>query len=190
MSSLSLFLRNYFRHPREIGALAATSASYSKLACAQVEWQNVQYIAELGAGDGAVTKFIVQNLLPHQKFLVFETNADLFAVLQERFKHHSNVVLIHDSAEYLEKYAHEQGISNFDAIFSEVPLVSLPKDVGGNIVEAVLKMLKVGGKYLQIQYSLLSLSKLKKLFKSVSLKFTPFNIPPAFLYICSNTESK
>ena len=83
------------------------------------------------------------------------------------------------------KYAEENAIKQFDVIFSEVPLVSLPKQIGENIIQAVLKTLKPSGLYLQIQYSIFSLSKLKKLFTSVKLKFTPFNLPPAFLYICS-----
>lgn len=186
MSSFSLFLQSFIRYPREMGALFATSASYSKLACAQVDWENIQNIAELGAGDGAVTQYIIEKLRPEQKLLVFEKNDALFAVLKKRFSHISNVILIHDSAEHLGKYAQEHAIDSFDAIFSEVPLVSLPEKIGENIVAAVLKMLKPNGLYLQIQYSVFSFAKLKKLFKEVRLKFTPFNLPPAFLYICSN----
>lgn len=185
MSSLALFIRNFFRHPREMGALFATGKSYSRLACKQVDWSKVKYIAELGAGDGAVTKYIITNLRQDQKLLVFEKNDTLFPVLQERFGNQANVVLIHDSAEYLLKYAEENAIKQFDVIFSEVPLVSLPKQIGENIIQAVLKTLKPSGLYLQIQYSIFSLSKLKKLFNSVKVKFTPFNLPPAFLYICS-----
>ncbi|MBI4836625.1 MAG: methyltransferase domain-containing protein [Candidatus Abawacabacteria bacterium] len=179
------FLKNFFQHPREMGALLATGRAYSQLACKQVDWPKVAAIAELGAGDGAVTKYIISNLRSQQKLLVFEYNEDLFAVLKQRFGNLPNVILINDSAEKLAEYAEQNSIKQFDAIFSEVPLVSLPKKVGENIVQAVLKTLKPSGLYLQIQYSIFSLGKLKKLFKAVSLKFTPFNFPPAFLYICS-----
>lgn len=185
MPSIAVFFQNFLKHPREMGALFATGGFYSTLACKQVDWKKVKYIAELGAGDGAVTKYIVDNLNDNQKLLEFEKNDDLFPMLQQRFAKYKNVVLIHDSAELLVHYAQQNGIDQFDAIFSEVPLVSLPKQIGENIVQAILKTLKPSGLYLQIQYSVFSLNKLKKLFGKVKLKFTPFNLPPAFLYICS-----
>lgn len=166
-----------------MGALFATSASYSKLVCEQVDWGNVHYIAELGAGDGAVTKYIIENLKDHQKFLVFEKNTMLFAELTKKFSHYKNVVLINDSAEFLKKYAEQEGVEKFDAIFSELPLVSLPQTVTDNIFLAVKDTLKTAGLFLQISYSVFGLKRMKKEFGSVALKFTLFNLPPAFLYI-------
>ncbi len=154
------------------------------MACKQVDWQSIKNVAELGAGDGAVTKYIVSNLRPEQKCLVFELNPELFAMLKQNIPEKANVVLINDTAEKLEEYMKKHDIEALDIIFSEVPLVSLPQAVGQNIVDAVKRCLKSGGLFLQIQYSLLSLKKLRKLFDDVKVKFTFWNLPPAFLYIC------
>ncbi len=182
--SFGRFLKNFVLHPMQVGAVAPTGGAYSKLACKQVNWDTVQNIAELGAGDGAVTKYIIANLHPEQKLLVFELNPDLFIMLKQKVKEQKNVILINDSAEKLEEYMKKHQIASLDAVFSEVPLVSLPKVIGQRIVDAVKSSLKSGGMFLQIQYSLFSLKKLRKLFGDVKVKFTFWNLPPAFLYIC------
>lgn len=182
--SFGRFLKNFFLHPIEVGAVAPTGASYSKMVCKQVKWDDVHSIAELGAGDGAVTKYIATNLRPEQKFLVFEVNPDLFLLLKQNIKEQGNVILINDTAEKLEEYMKKYHIDALDIVFSEVPLVSLPKEIGQRIIDAVKRSLKSGGMFLQIQYSLLSLKKLRKLFNDVKVKFTFLNVPPAFLYIC------
>ncbi len=177
------FFQSFLRNPKAVGAFFPTGASYSHLACKQVDWATVENIAELGAGDGAVTQYIVQYLKPHQKLFVFETDAELLRVLQTKV-HQDNVIVIHDSAEHLKKYLKEHSVESLDVVFSEVPLVSLPKQVTINILDAVKSTLKIGGKFLQISYSLFGKKKIESFFDQVSLKFTLFNLPPAFLYIC------
>jgi phospholipid N-methyltransferase len=177
------FFKSFLRNPQAVGAFFPTGASYSHLACKQVDWDTVSNIAELGAGDGAVTQYIVQYLKPHQKLFVFETDEHLLASLKNKINQ-ENVIIIHDSAEHLPKYLGQHGVQSVDAIFSEVPLVSLPKQVGDNILQAVKSTLKSGGKFLQISYSLFGKKKIQSLFDTVSIQFTFFNLPPAFLYIC------
>lgn len=182
--SFGRFLKNFFLHPIQVGAVAPTGAAYSEMACAQVNWQISQNIAELGAGDGAVTRHIAAHLRPEQKLLVFELNPDLFSALQKNIAEQKNIILINDSAEKLEEYMKKNSITSFDAIFSEVPLVSLPQTIGQNILQAVKNCLSNEGKFLQISYSKFILKKLKNLFTDVQVKFTFWNFPPAFLYIC------
>ncbi len=182
------FFQSFLRNPQAVGAFFPTGASYSHLACKEVDWNTVENIAELGAGDGAVTQYIVQYMKPHQKLFVFETDPDLLRVLQTKV-HQDNVIVINDSAEHLEKYLKEHGITALDVIFSEVPLVSLPGAVTANILAAVRATLKTGGKFLQISYSLFGKKKIQSFFDHVSLKFTLFNLPPAFLYICQLATS-
>lgn len=177
------FFQSFLRNPQAVGAFFPTGASYSHLACRQVDWEQVSYLAELGAGDGAVTQYIVQYLKPHQKLFVFETDEVLLTTLKSKINQ-ENVIVIHDSAEHLQKYLNEHGVNSVDAIFSEVPLVSLPKQVGENILNAVKSSLKTGGKFLQISYSLFGKKKIQSFFDQVKIEFTFFNLPPAFLYIC------
>jgi phospholipid N-methyltransferase len=177
------FFRSFLRHPKEVGAFFATGASYSKLACKQVDWARVKNIVELGAGNGSVTKYIVRNLSKGQQLFVFEIDPDLFKQLEKSIKH-PQVILIHDTAVNLPMHLKKHGVTEVEVVFSEIPMVSLPKAVGDAIIQAVKKVMAPGALYLQIQYTLLSVKKLKKLFKSVETKFTLFNLPPAFLHIC------
>ncbi len=177
------FFRSFLRHPQEVGAFFATGGSYSKLACRQVDWSRAKNIVELGAGNGSVTKYIAENLSKGQKLFVFEIDVDLFKQLEQRIQH-PQVILIHDTAENLAVHLKKHGVTEVDVVFSEIPLLSLPQPVGDAIIQAVKNVLAPGAQYLQIQYTLLTLKKLKKLFRSVETKFTLFNLPPAFLHIC------
>lgn len=52
------------------------------------------------------------------------------------------------------------------------------------ILEAVRGVLRSRGRYVQLQYSLVSKNRIKQRFDNVRVDFTPFNFPPAFFYIC------
>jgi phospholipid N-methyltransferase len=62
----------------------------------------------------------------------------------------------------------------------------IPNTVVRNILSVAKKVLGTTGTYIQYQYSLNALRKLKDTFKSVDLNFTPMNIPPAFVFVCKN----
>ena len=177
------FLKSFLRHPKEVGALFPTSSSYSQLACQQVDWSGVRNIVEIGAGDGAVTQYIAKRLTADQRLFVFEIDSELFKQLAERVQQ-PNVILIPESAEDIASHLAKYGVEKVEVVFSEVPLVNLPKKVGDAILQSVKAVLPKGGLFLQIQYSLLTLKKLRALFSSVEVKFTLWNLPPAFLYIC------
>ncbi len=182
LSAMS-FLRSFFSHPHEVGAVAPSGKSYSELTCRQVKWNQVAVLVEIGAGDGAVTKYIVSHMKPEQVLVVFEINDQLFAKLKKKFNQ-ANVILIHDSAEHIEKYLKQYNLAQPDVIFSELPLVTLPVAITENILQAVKRTLKRGGIFLQLSYSLVGKKRLQAFFGQVKVRFTLFNIPPAFLYIC------
>jgi phospholipid N-methyltransferase len=48
----------------------------------------------------------------------------------------------------------------------------------------VKEVLKPEGVYVQFQYALKSKKLMEKHFSKVSISFTPFNLPPAFVYAC------
>lgn len=61
----------------------------------------------------------------------------------------------------------------------------IPDDVVHRILTNSDNALAENGKYIQFQYSLNAKKKLQSYFSEVKINFTPLNIPPAFVYICS-----
>jgi len=116
--------------------------------------------------------------------LVFELNDGFCEKLKQEFQQ-SNVHIIHDSADQIQNYLNELGFKSAEVILSSLPLANFSKDLRTSILNNANKVLCPNGKYIQFQYSLQAKSQLKKLFANVKIKFTPLNIPPAFVYICS-----
>ena len=89
--------------------------------------------------------------------------------------------VIEDSAEYLNKYLHENGADQADHIISAIPLTNLPKSITTAILTASHENLPVGGSYNQVHYSLSAKKIYEKVFGNVSIHFVPINVPPAWV---------
>ena len=90
--------------------------------------------------------------------------------------------MINDSAENVEDYL--EG-AKADYIVSSVPFTSLPADVRRSLLEAARNALAPDGQMLILQYSTAVLPYLQSTFPKIQRRFSPLNIPPAFLFACS-----
>src|SRR3712207_1215526 len=86
---------------------------------------------------------------------------------------------INDSAENVEDYL--QG-SKADYIVSSVPFTSLPANVRRSLLDAARRALAPDGQMLILQYSTAVLPYLQSIFPTIRRRFSPLNIPPAFLF--------
>jgi phospholipid N-methyltransferase len=139
-----------------------------------------RYVAELGAGTGAYTGEILKRLSPDARFLAFEIDPDLAAVISERFND-PRLQVVNDSVENIENYLDGAKV---DVAVSAIPFTSLPEDAKQNIFRAVAKVLAPEGVMVQIQYSTVMQEELTQRFASVRRRLSPLNVPPAFLYAC------
>jgi len=86
----------------------------------------------------------------------------------------------------LHSIIHSLDMECVDYVVSSLPLALIADDTVDSILENVSNSLCPQGRFLQYQYSLAHYGNLKKLFKHVKLRFTLRNMPPAFIYECSN----
>ena len=63
-------------------------------------------------------------------------------------------------------------------------MTTLPYRLMKEILSLSYQYLSDGGKYIQVQYSLLGLKYLRMLFSEICINFVFLNFPPAFVYIC------
>ena len=178
------FFRESIRNLKTVGTFTRSSKFLCKGLIKHVDFTNAKVIVELGAGDGVITKHILKAMAPDCKLMVFEVN-EKFSEILHSIKD-ERLIVIQDSAEYLEKYMKESGLSSIDYVISAIPFVIVPKDIANTILQECKKFLKPGGLFVQVHYSLMAKKLYENAFGNVDINFVPLNIPPAFVLVSEN----
>ncbi|MBI4086977.1 phospholipid methyltransferase [Candidatus Kaiserbacteria bacterium] len=176
------FLIESFKHWPTIGAFAPCSSAVAEKMTRPVDFSRARVLVEFGGGTGAITKTILARMRPDAELVSFELLPAFVSALKRIPD--SRLTVVHDSAANLGAYLAAREIEKADAIISTLPVGTMNKALRARIFEEVKGALGTGGRYVQIQYSLLSWKEIKRNFPETSLDFTPRNFPPAFFYIC------
>lgn len=180
MSDFLVFLKRFLSHPGQVGSVIPSSRFLCRLMISQIAWAQANVIVELGPGTGVFTQAILEHKRRDTQFLVVEHDPAFQQILRSRFPE----LLIRDEALHLTRYLGELGLSRADVIISGLPFALFPYDLRKQILDQVLDSLAPGGMFVTFQYSLQLYPELKQRFAHVNLSFTPFNVPPAFVYTC------
>lgn len=168
-----------------VGAVSPSTKFLGEKMLENVDFESSKLIIELGPGTGVFTDLIIKRMRPDAILLVFELNDAFHSTLEARIKD-PRVKIIHDSAEFIEKYINEiEKDAKSDVVISSLPLMVFPESLRLSVVDAAYNTLKKDGKYIQFQYSLQSKKLLESKYKNVSVSFTIKNFPPAFVYTCN-----
>ena len=179
-------MRSMISHPRRVGAVWPTSRWAVRDLLDMGELPEAQTVVEFGVGTGVYTEEILKRLHPEGAFLAFEIEPDLASAAAARLKD-PRLRVINDSAEHVEDYLDEG--AKADYIISSVPFTSLPADMRQSLLEAARGALAPDGQMLVLQYSTTVLPDLERVFATIRRRFSPLNIPPAFLFACSTSEA-
>jgi phospholipid N-methyltransferase len=175
-----LFLRSFVAHPRQVGAILPTSRRAVGDMLDMADVGSARCVVELGAGTGSHTGPILERLAPDAKLLAFEIDPDLAASLSRRYDD-SRLTVFAESAERLPERLNG---TRPDVMVSALPFTSLPGETGRRILELVQTTLAPDGVFLVLQYSVFVRKTLRQLFASVRQRWSPLNVPPAFLFAC------
>ena len=174
------FLRTLVKDPFSVGALAPSSR---RLADSMVVGMGPgARVIELGGGTGSVTQAILNTGVSPQDLIVIEQNEEFVQLLRERFPH---VTVIRANAVSLRHHiADLTGPADF--VVSGLPLMLFPPKRKARLLSQAFRALRPGGYFHQFTYGgrcPVERSLLKSLGLEASfLRFTPFNLPPAFVY--------
>jgi phospholipid N-methyltransferase len=149
-----------------------------------IDFNKAKVIVEYGAGNGVITKHILNNMRDDAILLCFEINKNFYDHLKEIDD--DRLILLDVSAEHIIDILHEKDIKDVDYFISSLPLSIIPQKIGKKILNNSKKALKDNGIFIQYQYSLSFYKILKDVFedKNVNLHYEILNIPPAFIYKC------
>lgn len=183
MSKKVSFFKEAIKNYKTSGTLVPSSKFLANRMLNSVNFSEAKTIIELGPGNGAITKAILEKMTPKTTLICFEINDVFYQELQQL--KHPNIIILNASAENLEKELKKLKIEHVDYVISSLPLTIIPNKISTEILKQSYRSLKQRGLFIQYQYSLTYYKKLKGVFgKNIILDFETFNFPPAFVYKC------
>ena len=178
------FFTESVKNLKTVGTLTRSSKYAIRKMLHFVDFENSKVLVELGAGDGVITRHILEKMGPDSILLSFEINPSFVDELKKI--EDPRLVVVQDSAENLREHLQNHGIDSIDAIISALPLVAFKKDLASSIVNKCKELLKEGAPYIQIHYSLVLKKLYEGIFGNVKSNFVLLNVPPAFIMVSLN----
>ncbi|WP_209978752.1 class I SAM-dependent methyltransferase [Paenibacillus eucommiae] len=182
ISEKFLFLSRFFHTPGQIGSVTPSSRFLARKMVESVPWNQVYHIAELGAGTGAITKYIQTAKRRNTKVLLFEKDPILRNKLANEYAN-PDLACYEDCRELYAALCHEN-IEHLDCIISGLPFFNFPQVIRDQLIEQIIISLKPDGLFIAFQYSQQMRNQLSEHFIIEKIKFVPMNLPPAFVYVC------
>ncbi len=190
MSERWFLLKQFLRHPLQVGAIAPSGKALCKELVGWLELDKAAAAAELGPGTGVVTREAVEQCGKTTRFFAVELDKTIY----EEFKLIlPEVEIFNANACELDKLCQIEGIKELDAVVSGLPWASFPSGLQQEILSAVVRSLKPGGKFSTFAYlqglvlpgGVHFRKLLEKEFSQVTLsKVVWKNLPPAIVYRC------
>ncbi|MCB0477677.1 MAG: ribosomal RNA adenine dimethylase [Crocinitomicaceae bacterium] len=184
-ASSKKFFKEYLSEKKVVGAVAPSSRFLCNKMLAGIDFDQDLVIVEYGPGTGVFTDEIIKRMNSNSVLYVFELNEVFYDALAARIKD-PRVKIFHDSASKAEEFLNLDNYHHADVVLSSLPLAVIPQPIKKEVMRVSEKLLADQGIYVQFQYSLNAKKLLKKHFRNMKISFTAINLPPAFVYQCSN----
>ena len=178
----ALFGLSMLRNPRAVGAVWPTSRRAVEDPLDMGELGSAAVVAEFGAGTGVYTAGILRRLPPGSRLLAYEVDGSLAAAVARRLSDR-RLEVVNASAERVGEHLEALG-RKADVVVSSLPFSTLPESLRHDLLDAAREALAPGGVFLVLQYSRTVLPELERRFSKIRHRFSPLNVPPAFLFAC------
>ncbi|MEO8957320.1 MAG: hypothetical protein ABI304_00120 [Rudaea sp.] len=187
------FFRQWLKNPLAVAAFSPSGRQLARQMIAELP-HGVRRVIELGGGTGVFTRALIGHGILPADLLVLELNEALYRHLQVRFRG-SHVVC--GDARKLHELATSDGFlaaGPADAVISGLGLLSMPRRLQAEILEAGFSTLTPEGRFIQFTYgpkSPVSRELLAELGLSVRRGgFAWWNMPPATVYVFTRNRSR
>lgn len=179
-----LFLSEYIKDIRNVGAVAPSSRFLARKMVEAVDFDKAKVIIEYGPGTGVFTAEIVRRMKQGTKLLVIETNPAFYATLRAKYKKVRGVEIINASAEHVGLLHAERKLPTPDYVISGLPFAALPAGVSRTILEETVKLLAGEGEFITFQYTLFKKGLFGRFFDDIQVARELRNVPPAYILRC------
>ena len=188
------FLLQAIKHPFSVGAVTPSSQNLANLIIQHADLNLANAVVELGPGSGSFTYKILDQLDESVPYLGIERNESFAGKLVEQLTA-ERIAL--GSAEQLTELLAQHNIVGCNRIISGLPWAVFSADRQDKILSEVANNLAADGKFLTYAYFPFNMfskgrafqAKLKQHFSQVEKTEMVLNLPPAFVYICSQDNA-
>jgi len=190
------FLREVLRHPRAIGAIAQTSHRLAEALVQAADVARSSDIIELGAGAGAITRWILSVKPAQARVLAVERSPEYTSLLRERFP---GLRVACGCVSQLGELAAAHDFPAADTVISALPWTNFSEAMQRDILSSVADLLVPGGVFTTIACAGLHVTARGRNFRHLlerrfpTVEASPViwrNLPPAFLYRCSGVAAR
>ena len=190
-----MFITEFIRNPRAVGAVVESSPDLAEMMTATVDWRSTRRVIELGSGVGSFTSVILRKMAPGCRLVAIEANAK-FARRSERIvaaAGDGGLVINGAFEDHYHRALRFLG-GKPDVVISGLPWAFFDPPYQDYLLSVLAKVLPVHGRFLTFGYLpglLLPAGRrfprrLKQVFARVDKSPTVWrNLPPAFVYRCA-----
>lgn len=172
------FLIQGVKNIKEVGALTRSGPILCKKMILPVPSDKDVIVVELGAGDGVITKHLLEKVSPNSKIISIELNELLFRKL-ESIKD-DRLTTIHGNINNLDQILDDNGIDKMDHLVSAVPFMIMDNQYVIDFLKKYQKRIKKGGSFTQVHYGF-KRKFYQKIFGNAKVHYVPANVPPALV---------
>jgi phosphatidylethanolamine/phosphatidyl-N-methylethanolamine N-methyltransferase len=179
-----MFLKSWFSSPKQMGTMFPSTKKTGKKIAGLIKDAEHVLVVELGAGTGQVTERILEDGVRPENFVAVEYDRGFCEELYKKYPAGPAILNI-DAANVLE-HLPSRFIGQTDYLISTLPLLTLGPEKAKEIVEAIFKVLKPNGVYIQVTLSMFQPKYVKVLgLRATRLCISWMNIPPMHIWrIC------
>ena len=180
MRNLSVFLREFFKHPLQTGSVIPSSRFLQRRIVSAAGIASADVVVELGPGTGVTTRAILGTMPAHARLLCVEINPHLHALVNSI--EDSRLIVHLGSACELKDICLQYGLKAPDAIVSGIPFSTMSRDTASQIIEAVCSLLAQNGRFVAYQVSNRVATLCQPYLGQQQTSTELFNIPPMRIY--------
>jgi phosphatidylethanolamine/phosphatidyl-N-methylethanolamine N-methyltransferase len=182
-----LFFRRWLANPLKVGAVVPSSYALAQLVASHIQRNGDDFVLEIGAGTGAITRALIDAGLPADRLVLVELDPKMSAVLAERF---AGIHIITGDATKLTEILPEHVRGRIATVVSGLPMIGKPREFHQAIVDACFSVMRPGGAILQYTYSPVSPLPRKQLGITGKLMgWAASNLPPAAVWRFTRAEA-
>ena len=179
-----MFLFKYIKNPKYVGAVAPSSKFLANKMLDTIDFKKAKCIIEYGPGTGVFTEKILSRIREDAIVVLIEIHKEFYDILVDLYGHKDNVIIVNDSAEYIDEILNENSIYKVDYIVSGLPFSSLPKEISNTILSKTKMLLNANTEFITFQYTLFKLGLFSEYFDNISYERVIRNLPPAYVLRC------
>ena len=144
------FLQAFLKNPGKVGSIKPSSPELAQKMIEGITPDKNNAVLELGVGTGAITKFLQEIVSDDKSYLGIELDRDLVRLLRRNFP---DMQIVRGNAVDTASIHERSGIGKISYVICCLPFVSLPNEVGEQIMQQVDKFMQQGCTFRTFQYA-------------------------------------